>query len=79
MESIANSRSCKLCFLGHDFFLAEDNQLGMEDRLNQPRKLGLLAGTFEDGSLSVFVVPHPKDIQPPDAPGPIYGEERNRS
>ncbi|KAI0797510.1 hypothetical protein C8Q75DRAFT_738495 [Abortiporus biennis] len=26
------------------------------------RKLGLLGGTFEDGSLSIFVVPHPADI-----------------
>ncbi|KAI6161423.1 hypothetical protein EDD17DRAFT_1587403 [Pisolithus thermaeus] len=27
-----------------------------------PRKLGVLAGTFEDGSLSVYVVPDPLDI-----------------
>ncbi|KAG1890876.1 hypothetical protein F4604DRAFT_1888594 [Suillus subluteus] len=28
-----------------------------------PRKLGLLAGTFEDGSLSVYVVPDPEDVR----------------
>ncbi|KAH9980956.1 hypothetical protein BGW80DRAFT_1162238 [Lactifluus volemus] len=27
-----------------------------------PRKLGLLAGVFEDGSLSVYVVPYPPDL-----------------
>jgi len=30
--------------------------------LNSPRKLGLLAGVFEDGSLSVYVVPYPPDL-----------------
>ncbi|KAI0306286.1 hypothetical protein B0F90DRAFT_1688642 [Multifurca ochricompacta] len=29
-----------------------------------PRKLGLLAGVFEDGSLSVYVVPYPPDLAP---------------
>ncbi|KAI9459447.1 hypothetical protein BJY52DRAFT_1186406 [Lactarius psammicola] len=29
---------------------------------NSPRKLGLLAGVFEDGSLSVYVVPYPPDL-----------------
>ncbi|KAH7889341.1 hypothetical protein F5I97DRAFT_1993652 [Phlebopus sp. FC_14] len=29
-----------------------------------PRKLGILAGTFEDGSLSVYTVPDPMDIRP---------------
>ncbi|KAG1734326.1 hypothetical protein EDB19DRAFT_1896481 [Suillus lakei] len=28
-----------------------------------PRKLGLLAGTFEDGSLSIYVVPDPEDAR----------------
>ncbi|KAG2154101.1 hypothetical protein DEU56DRAFT_773050 [Suillus clintonianus] len=28
-----------------------------------PRKLGLLAGTYEDGSLSVYVVPDPEDVR----------------
>ncbi|KAI0050874.1 hypothetical protein FA95DRAFT_1587504 [Auriscalpium vulgare] len=27
------------------------------------RKLGLLAGTFEDGSLSIYVVPYPPDVR----------------
>ena len=31
---------------------------------NSPRKLGLLAGVFEDGSLSVYVVPYPPDLSP---------------
>ncbi|KAH9079690.1 hypothetical protein EDB83DRAFT_2514204 [Lactarius deliciosus] len=34
---------------------------------NSPRKLGLLAGVFEDGSLSVFVVPYPPDLAPAQA------------
>ncbi|KAF7299226.1 Pre-mRNA splicing factor [Mycena indigotica] len=40
----------------------------------QPRKLGLLAGTFEDGSFSVFVVPEPLDVTPPghDPALPVY-------
>ncbi|KAF8550445.1 hypothetical protein OG21DRAFT_1446590 [Imleria badia] len=39
-----------------------------------PRKLGILAGTFEDGSLSIYVVPDPEDIRPPehDAAGPVF-------
>ncbi|KAF5357771.1 hypothetical protein D9756_001159 [Leucocoprinus leucothites] len=31
--------------------------------LAKPRKLGVLAGTFEDGSLSIYVVPQPEDVQ----------------
>lgn len=27
------------------------------------RKLGILGGTFEDGSLSIFIVPDPEDVQ----------------
>lgn len=34
------------------------------------RKLGLLAGAFEDGSLSIFIVPDPDDVQLNG--GPIY-------
>jgi len=38
------------------------------------RKLGILAGTFEDGSLSVFVVPDPEDLPwSSDGGGPLYG------
>ncbi|KAJ7069958.1 hypothetical protein C8F01DRAFT_1246117 [Mycena amicta] len=32
---------------------------------SRPRKLGLLAGVFEDGSFSIFVVPEPLDVTPP--------------
>ncbi|RDB22994.1 Transcription factor tau subunit sfc6 [Hypsizygus marmoreus] len=32
----------------------------------RPRKLGLLAGTFEDGSWSLYAVPDPQDVAPPD-------------
>lgn len=30
----------------------------------RPRKLGLIAGTFEDGSFSIYAVPDPIDITP---------------
>ncbi|KAL4068179.1 hypothetical protein J3A83DRAFT_3825037 [Scleroderma citrinum] len=30
--------------------------------VDTPRKLGVLAGTFEDGSLSIYIVPDPADI-----------------
>ncbi|KAF9473862.1 hypothetical protein BDN70DRAFT_885457 [Pholiota conissans] len=36
------------------------------------KKLGLLAGTFEDGSFSVFVVPDPSDFANEDDSQPIY-------
>jgi transcription factor C subunit 6 len=41
-----------------------------------PRKLGLLAGTFEDGSLSVYVVPDPEDVsnKDDDPMRPTFGE-----
>ncbi|CBQ69951.1 conserved hypothetical protein (C-terminal fragment), partial [Sporisorium reilianum SRZ2] len=43
------------CPIGHDFAVAEvDGKKG-----GSPRRLGLLAGCFADGSLSVFSVPHP--------------------
>ncbi|KAG6369764.1 hypothetical protein JVT61DRAFT_13581 [Boletus reticuloceps] len=39
-----------------------------------PRRLGILAGTFEDGSLSIYVVPDPEDVRPPehDAARPVF-------
>ncbi|KAJ3995652.1 hypothetical protein F5050DRAFT_1573164 [Lentinula boryana] len=39
-----------------------------------PRKLGLLSGTFEDGSFVIFAIPDPKDIAPPehDRTEPLY-------
>lgn len=43
------------------------------DASDQPRKLGLLAGTFEDGSVSIFVVPYPQDLLDSEEPGPLYG------
>ncbi|KAG6878987.1 hypothetical protein C0992_006045 [Termitomyces sp. T32_za158] len=40
----------------------------------RPRKLGLLSGIFEDGSLSIYVVPYPTDVAPEDgASQPVYG------
>ena len=41
--------------------------------LNKVRKLGLLAGTFEDGSMSIFAIPDPEDLQSSANNGPIYG------
>lgn len=37
--------------------------------------MGILAGTFEDGSLSIYVVPDPDDVRPPenDARLPVFG------
>ncbi|KAJ3576235.1 hypothetical protein NP233_g555 [Leucocoprinus birnbaumii] len=41
--------------------------------LTRPRKLGILGGTFEDGSLAIFVVPQPEDLKPDgNASSPIY-------
>ncbi|KAJ6509010.1 hypothetical protein C8R45DRAFT_969593 [Mycena sanguinolenta] len=36
------------------------------DSVTRPRKLGLIAGTFEDGSFSIYVVPEPLDVTPVD-------------
>ncbi|KAL4259264.1 General transcription factor 3C component [Pleurotus pulmonarius] len=48
----------------------------MTDTLSEhrPRKLGLLAGTFEDGSFSVYAVPEPSDVRPAgsDLSQPVY-------
>lgn len=30
----------------------------------RPRKLGLLGGTFEDGSFTVYAIPDPADVRP---------------
>jgi transcription factor C subunit 6 len=41
-----------------------------------PRKLGVLAGTFEDGSLSIYAIPEPQDMLPNDytsSSGPVFG------
>lgn len=54
-----------------------DNLFQLSDHASEvrPRKLGLLAGSFEDGSLSIYVVPEPIDVTPPDhdASQPVYG------
>jgi len=39
----------------------------------RPRKLGLLGGIFEDGSLSIYVVPQPEDMQSHDRSSPVFG------
>ncbi|KAJ7935449.1 hypothetical protein B0H13DRAFT_476486 [Mycena leptocephala] len=36
----------------------------INDQATRPRKLGLIAGTFEDGSFSIYVVPEPSDVTP---------------
>ncbi|TFK36417.1 hypothetical protein BDQ12DRAFT_686864 [Crucibulum laeve] len=40
----------------------------------EPRKLGILAGSFEDGSLSIYAVPDPADVVPEDQDSlqPVY-------
>lgn len=40
--------------------------------MDTPRKLGILAGTFEDGSLSIYVVPDPADVHYPQQ-HPVFG------
>lgn len=64
--------SVSFSLAGREFFI-EGHQL--EGDTDQPRKLGLLAGTFEDGSFSVFAVPYPRDLQPSNTKGPIYSEQ----
>ncbi|KAJ7644297.1 hypothetical protein FB45DRAFT_1053081, partial [Roridomyces roridus] len=46
----------------------------IDDDQIRPRKLGLLGGTFEDGSFSVYVVPDPLDVTPAghDAATPVF-------
>jgi transcription factor C subunit 6 len=43
---------------------------------DEPRRLGLLAGTFLDGSFSVYAVPYPADLagHSNTAKGPIFCE-----
>ncbi|SPO30078.1 uncharacterized protein UTRI_05917 [Ustilago trichophora] len=48
------------CPIGHDFLDADLKDNEKEGRL---RRLGLLAGCFADGSVSVFSVPHPDAVQ----------------
>ncbi|KAJ7600867.1 WD40-repeat-containing domain protein [Mycena floridula] len=46
----------------------------LKGRGSKPRKLGLLAGTFEDGSFSIYAVPEPSDLRPKkhDMSKPFY-------
>ncbi|KAJ7855930.1 hypothetical protein B0H14DRAFT_2753908 [Mycena olivaceomarginata] len=52
----------------------------MTDQVTRPRKLGLLAGTFEDGSFCIYVVPDPVDVTPAghDPSKPVFGISPNR-
>ena len=41
-----------------------------------PRKLGIIGGTFEDGSLTFYAVPDPRTVQAPEGHptnAPLYG------
>ncbi|KAJ7645548.1 hypothetical protein DFH06DRAFT_1333191 [Mycena polygramma] len=46
----------------------------IKDKSTRPRKLGLLAGTFEDGTFSIYVVPDPLDVTPAghDPSAPVF-------
>lgn len=48
-----------------------------EPKTAGPRRLGLLAGTFEDGSVSIYAVPYPPDIPVAQGSpsGPKYGDD----
>ncbi|KIY46933.1 hypothetical protein FISHEDRAFT_75114 [Fistulina hepatica ATCC 64428] len=50
----------------------EMNSMQISDAAHgKPRKLGLLASVFEDGSLSIFTVPEPTDFEAGGS-GPVY-------
>ena len=47
----------------------------------KPKKLGILAGTFEDGSTAFYVVPDPTTLEKPeghDGKTPLYGKALSR-
>ncbi|KAL1741425.1 hypothetical protein HDZ31DRAFT_66944 [Schizophyllum fasciatum] len=48
----------------------------LSDETMKPRKLGILSGIFEDGSVSFYAVPEPRDVAPEDhsSDEPIYVE-----
>ena len=54
------------CPIGHDFAGKSNSGQGT------PRRLGLLAGCFADGSLSVFSVPHPDSVQQKQGTTPLH-------
>ena len=61
-------------FAGKRTFALRFNICSQQQPSSQPRKLGILAGTFGDGSLSVFAVPYPPDVGAlSDASGPVFG------
>ena len=62
-------------FFHRPLFFTQDHQLRAGRDPDRPRKLGLLAGTFEDGSFTVFIVPYPEDLRSPNTQGPTYGKE----
>jgi transcription factor C subunit 6 len=72
--SLAGEMKCEmvLCLESGPAFEIKWCPLPSHDQWNEvhmgehPRKLGLLAGTFEDGSLSVYVVPDPQDVSNKD-------------
>ena len=51
-----------------------DTYIQWDPTEGRPRKLGILAGTFEDGSLSIFIVPDPEDLDRKDH-SPAYGKK----
>ncbi|KAG1782384.1 hypothetical protein EV702DRAFT_378896 [Suillus placidus] len=73
-RSLAGEMKCEmvLCLESGPAFEIKWCPLPSHDQWNEvdmgehPRKLGLLAGTFEDGSLSVYVIPDPEDIRNKD-------------
>jgi len=69
------TRLCSLSTIVQFLFFADDVYLQISEPATRPRKLGLLAGTFEDGSLSIYAVPDPSDVTPPDhdRSQPVFG------
>ena len=58
-----------------EFFILHHLQITDPSHAAGPRKLGVLAGTFEDGSLSIYVVPEPADLRSrdQDSSKPVFG------
>lgn len=70
-----------LCTIKHGAFIRcfvlELNICKSQLREPVARRLGLLAGTFEDGSLSIYTVPYPPSVTSAghDASLPVYGAQ----
>ncbi|PWN51189.1 hypothetical protein IE53DRAFT_60848 [Violaceomyces palustris] len=56
---VGTARRLEWCRVGHDY--REEKEVGAEGLV--ARRLGLLAGVFTDGSLSIFSVPNPEDVR----------------